>query len=49
LHALVGPEATAYVIDPTRSCAVAESILRLDYDGTMILDGWSPYDQFQDA
>jgi transposase len=49
LHALVGPEATAYVIAPTRSGAVAEAILRLDYDGTMIHDGWSPYDQFKDA
>ena len=41
LHTLVGPEATAYVIDPTRSGAVAESILGLDYGGTMIHDGWS--------
>ncbi|HKB38965.1 MAG TPA: IS66 family transposase [Gemmataceae bacterium] len=49
LHALVGPEATAYVIDPTRSGAVAEAILGLDYDGTLIHDGWSPYDQFEDA
>jgi transposase len=49
LHALVGPEATAYVIDPTRSAAVAEAILGLDYDGTMIHDGWSPYDRFVDA
>src|SRR5215470_4290646 len=49
LHTLVGPEATAYVIDPTRSGAVAEAILGLDYDGTMIHDGWSPYDQFEDA
>src|SRR5262249_16889040 len=46
---LVGPEATAYVIDPTRSGSVAEDILGLDYDGTMIHDGWSPYDQFKDA
>jgi transposase len=46
---LVGPEATAYVIDPTRSGPVAEAILGLDYDGAMIHDGWSPYDQFQDA
>jgi transposase len=46
---LVGPEATAYVIDPTRSGAVAEAIQGLDYDGTMIHDGWSPYDQFEDA
>src|SRR5262249_1979882 len=49
LPALVGPQATAYVIDPTRSGAVAEAILGLDYDGTMIHDGWSPYDQFKDA
>ena len=49
LHALVGPEATVYVIDRTRSGAVAEAILGLDYDGTMIHDGWSPYDQFEDA
>jgi transposase len=49
LHTLVGPAATAYVIDPTRSGSVAEAILGLDYDGTMIHDGWSPYDQFEDA
>src|SRR5262249_43790488 len=49
LHTLVGPDATAYVIDPTRSSAVAETILGLDYDGTMIHDGWSPYDQFENA
>jgi transposase len=49
LHTLVSPQATAYVIDPTRSGAVAEDILGLDYDGIMIHDGWSPYDQFEDA
>jgi transposase len=49
LHTLVGSEATAYVIDPTRSGAVAEAILGLDYDGAMIHDGWSPYDQFEHA
>jgi hypothetical protein len=37
------------VIDPTRRGAVAEAILGLDYDGTMIHDGWSPYDRFEDA
>jgi transposase len=49
LHTLVSPLATAYVIDPTRSGAVAEDILGLDYDGTMIHDGWSPYDRFHEA
>ena len=28
---------------------MAEAILGLDYDGTLIHDGWSPYDQFEDA
>jgi hypothetical protein len=28
---------------------VAEGIPGLDYDGTMIHDGWSPYDQFEKA
>ena len=49
LHTLVGPDATVYVIDPTRSGAVAEALVGPDYDGTMIHDGWSPYDQFKDA
>jgi transposase len=49
LHTLVSSQATAYVIDPTRSGAVAKDILGLDYDGTMIHDGWSPYDQFKKA
>jgi transposase len=49
LHALVGPTATAYVIDPSRSGSVAEDILGLDYEGTMIHDGWSPYNQFENA
>jgi transposase len=49
LHTLVSPQATAYVIDPTRSGGVAEDILGLDYDGIMIHDGWSPYDQLEDA
>src|SRR6516162_3235526 len=49
LHTLVAPEVTAYVIDPTRSGAVAEAILGLGYDGTLIHDGWSPYDQFANA
>jgi transposase len=46
LHTLVGPQATVYVVDPTRSGVVAERILGRDYDGIMIHDGWSPYDDF---
>jgi transposase len=46
---VVGPQATAYVIDPTRSGSVAEAVLGLNYGGTMIHDGWSPYDRFVNA
>jgi transposase len=46
---VVGPQATAYVIDPTRGGSATEAILGLDFDGTMIHDGWSPYDRFVDA
>lgn len=49
LHGLVSSNATAYVIDPTRSGAIAERVLGLDYAGLMIHDGWSPYDNFQNA
>jgi transposase len=49
LHALVSAEATAYVIDPTRSGDVAERLLGRDYAGVMVHDGWSPYDSFAQA
>ena len=49
LHTLVGPDATAYIIDPTRSGDVAERLLGIDYGGIMIHDGWSPYDRFVNA
>jgi transposase len=49
LHTLVSPDATAYVIDPTRSGDVAERVLGPDYAGVMIHDGWSPYDNFAKA
>jgi transposase len=49
LHGFVGSTATAYVVDPTRSHKPAERILGLDYAGTMIHDGWAPYDRFEKA
>jgi transposase len=49
LHTLVGPDATAYVIDPTRSGAPAERILGRNYAGVMIHDGWSSYNGFLQA
>jgi transposase len=49
LHAFVGPDATAYVIDPTRSGDPAELILGRNYAGVMIHDGWSAYDGLPQA
>jgi transposase len=49
LHGFVARRATAYLIDPTRSHEPAEQLLGLDYGGTLIHDGWSPYDRFVDA
>jgi transposase len=49
LHAVVSPDVTVYVIDPTRSGDVAERVLGLDHAGLLGDDGWSPYDQFEKA
>jgi transposase len=49
LHAVVSETATAYVIHPNRSSEVAEYLLGRDYTGTMVHDGWSPYDTFPKA
>jgi transposase len=49
LHGFVGSTSTAYVVDPTRSHKPAERILGLDYAGTMIHDGWAPYERFKKA
>jgi transposase len=49
LHALVVAQATAYIIDPTRSGGVAERLLGRGYAGVMVHDGWSPYDNFEQA
>jgi transposase len=49
LHALVGPEATVYVVDPTRAADVPAGVLGWDYAGTLIHDGWAAYDRFLKA
>jgi transposase len=49
LHVFVGPTATCYAIDPSRSGQVAEDLLGIDYAGVLIHDGWSPYDAFEGA
>jgi transposase len=49
LHGFVARRTTAYIVDPTRSHEPAERLLGLGYAGTLIHDGWAPYDRFENA
>lgn len=49
LHVLVGDQATCYQIDKCRSAEPAARILTWDYEGTLVHDGWAPYDRFSQA
>lgn len=49
LHTLVSRTATVYEIARTRDHTVAEGVLGADYAGTLIHDGWAPYDRFTQA
>jgi transposase len=49
LHVLVGDRATCFDIARHRDATVAAAILGADYAGTLIHDGWSPYEQFRRA
>ena len=49
LWTFVAKDATIYTIRPSRGHEVAEEILGADWNGTMVHDGWSPYDFFDKA
>ena len=49
LHAWVGEGVTCYHIDPQRSANALERVLGRDWPGTLVHDGWSSYDRFEDA
>lgn len=49
LHLLVSEHATCYEIDLGRGHDVAQRLLGPDWSGTLIHDGWSPYDVFTKA
>ena len=49
LHAWVGDQATCYVIDPHRSADALEKVIGFDYSGTLVHDGASSYDRFEEA
>ena len=46
MHGFVTPFATVYHVAVGRGYEVAEPIIGDRYSGTMIHDGWSPYDRF---
>ena len=46
MHGFVTPLATVYHVAVGRGYEVAEPIIGERYSGTMIHDGWSPYDRF---
>jgi len=46
MHGFVTPVATVYHVAVKRGYEVAEPIIGTKYAGTMIHDGWSPYDRF---
>lgn len=49
LHAFVTDRATCYVAHPNRSADPLAEIIGWDYPGTLIHDGWSPYERFKNA
>jgi transposase len=49
LHVAATAEATAYVIDPTRSAEPLADLIGGDWAGTLIHDGWAAYDRFRQA
>jgi len=49
LHVAVTDEATWYEVARRRDHTVLERLIGLDYSGTLIHDGWSVYDRFDEA
>lgn len=49
LHAWVGPNHTAFRIDPQRSADALERVIGIDWSGDMTHDGASTYDRFEEA
>jgi transposase len=49
LHTWVGDGVTCYVIDPQRGAAPLQAAIGSDWSGTLVHDGWAPYDRFVSA
>jgi transposase len=49
LHVFVGTGATCFEVAPDRSADVLAGLIGWDWIGTLIHDGWAPYDRFTRA
>jgi transposase len=49
LHAAASKDALGYLIDPLRGKEASDKIIGEHYGGTMVHDGWSPYDRYTRA
>ena len=49
LHVWVSERATCYAIDPHRHADALEEVLGLDWEGTLVHDGFASYDRFTSA
>jgi transposase len=49
LHAVATRDALAYLIDPGRGKEATDQLVGEHYGGTMVHDGWAPYDRYTRA
>jgi transposase len=49
LHVAVGDRAAAYLVHPQRGFEAAVLLIGQDYAGTLVHDGWAPYENFESA
>jgi transposase len=49
LHVWVSEQATCYAVNEQRSADVLEEVIGLDWDGTLVHDGFASYDRFTAA
>jgi len=46
LHAMATRRTCAYLIDKARGTAATDQLIGRDFSGTMVHDGWAPYDRY---
>jgi len=49
LHAAATPDACAYLIDKARGSEATDRLIGEDFAGTLVHDGWAPYDRYTHA